>query len=232
RLDESAGAFMDTAAVMKCLDLIVTSDTAIAHLAGALGVPVWVALSVGADWRWLHDRADCPWYPTMRLFRQRRPHDWPDVFERIAHELRAKAAPTPSATVQVPIAAGELVDRITILEIKSERIKDTAKLRNVRNELAALSKVCDCELPTTPELADLTTQLRAVNEALWEIEDEIRVCERGHDFGPRFIELARSVYRTNDRRSALKRRINELTGSELIEEKDYVRYEEIANCQF
>ena len=144
----------------------------------------------------------------------------------MADEIRAKVAPTPRATVQVPIAAGELVDRITILEIKSERIQDAAKLRNVRNELAALSKMRDRELPTTPELADLTAQLRAVNEALWQIEDEIRLCERGHEFGPRFIELARSVYRTNDRRSVLKRRINDLTGSELIEEKDYARYED------
>src|SRR5262249_2866677 len=91
RLDEQ-GAFLDTAAVMKSLDLVVTSDTAIAHLAGALGVPVWVALSVGADWRWLLDREDCPWYPTMRLFRQRRPDDWDEVFERIAAELRRRLA--------------------------------------------------------------------------------------------------------------------------------------------
>src|SRR5205085_11428292 len=73
RLDEAAGPFMDTAAVMKSLDLVITSDTATAHLAGALGVPVWVALPFAPDWRWLEDRADSPWYPTMRLFRQPRP---------------------------------------------------------------------------------------------------------------------------------------------------------------
>lgn len=92
RLDKGTGAFMDTAAVMKCLDLVVTSDTSIAHLAGALGVPVWVALSIGADWRWLLDREDSPWYPTMRLFRQRRLHDWDEVFERMATELRETLA--------------------------------------------------------------------------------------------------------------------------------------------
>jgi hypothetical protein len=79
--------FVDTAAVMKNLDLVITSDSAPAHLAGALGVPVWVALSFVPDWRWLLDRSDSPWYPTMRLFRQREPGDWPGVFEEIAKAL-------------------------------------------------------------------------------------------------------------------------------------------------
>jgi tetratricopeptide (TPR) repeat protein len=88
RLDHASGAFMDTAAVMMNLSLVVTSDTAIAHLAGALGVPVWVALSFIPDWRWLLDRNDSPWYPTMRLFRQDRRGDWQGVFERIEAALR------------------------------------------------------------------------------------------------------------------------------------------------
>jgi len=87
-LDEGSGAFMDTAAVMKNLDLVISSDTVVPHLAGALGVPVWVALALAPDWRWLLQRADCPWYPTMRLFRQSRPGDWDEVFERIAKELK------------------------------------------------------------------------------------------------------------------------------------------------
>jgi hypothetical protein len=89
RLDESSGAFMDTAAIMANLDLVITSDTAIAHLAGALAVPVWVALPHIPDWRWLLERVDSPWYPTMRLFRQSRAGDWDEVFERIAEELRS-----------------------------------------------------------------------------------------------------------------------------------------------
>jgi tetratricopeptide (TPR) repeat protein len=92
KLDETAGAFMDTAAVMMNIDLVITSDTAIAHLAGALGVPVWVALPLVPDWRWLLEREDSPWYPTMRLFRQRRPGRWEDVFERIAFELKNRQA--------------------------------------------------------------------------------------------------------------------------------------------
>jgi tetratricopeptide (TPR) repeat protein len=87
-LDEASGPFMDTAAIMTSLNLVVTSDTAIPHLAGALGVPVWVALSTAADFRYLLDRQDSPWYPTMRLFRQSEPGNWDAVFERIADELR------------------------------------------------------------------------------------------------------------------------------------------------
>jgi tetratricopeptide (TPR) repeat protein len=90
RLDEATGAFMDTAAVLQSLDLVITVDTALAHLAGALGVPVWVALTVNPDWRWLRDRSDSPWYPTMRLFRQTRVGDWGDVFVRMRDAVRAR----------------------------------------------------------------------------------------------------------------------------------------------
>jgi tetratricopeptide (TPR) repeat protein len=86
-LDEQPGSFVDTAAVMKNLDLVITSDTATAHLAGALGVPVWIALAFAADWRWLLDRTDSPWYPTMRLFRQRERGNWQAVFEEIRKAL-------------------------------------------------------------------------------------------------------------------------------------------------
>jgi tetratricopeptide (TPR) repeat protein len=94
RLDEAAGPFMDTAAVIRSLDLVVTSDTVIAHLAGALGVPVWVALQLSPDWRWLLTRDDSPWYPTIRLFRQTTFSDWSDVFLRITNAVRAYLAET------------------------------------------------------------------------------------------------------------------------------------------
>src|SRR5262249_47599619 len=77
---------------MKHLDLVITSDTSIAHLAGALGVPVWVALSASPDWRWLLNREDSPWYPSMRLFRQKKLGDWPEVFERMAQELKERGS--------------------------------------------------------------------------------------------------------------------------------------------
>jgi hypothetical protein len=89
-LDSATGAFEDTAAVMMGLDFVVTSDTAIAHLAGALGVPVWVALAAVPEWRWHLDREDCPWYPTMRLFRQPAAGDWQSPFARIADELQSQ----------------------------------------------------------------------------------------------------------------------------------------------
>jgi hypothetical protein len=130
-------------------------------------------------------------------------------------------------TILVETAPGELIDKITILEIKTERMTDPAKVRNVRIELATLTAVRDRALPppaALPELPRLTAELKRVNEALWEIEDQVRDCERNKDFGPTFIELARSVYRRNDQRSVLKREINTLLGSPLIEEKSYARY--------
>jgi hypothetical protein len=90
-VDAEGNAFMDTAAIMASLDLVITSDTSIAHLAGALGLPVWVALSLAPDWRWLLVREDSPWYPTMRLFRQTRLADWSDVFERMTRELAVRS---------------------------------------------------------------------------------------------------------------------------------------------
>src|SRR5262249_13780643 len=167
-------------------------------------------------------REDSPWYPTMRLFRQMSPGRWEDVFQRIAEAMRRRMAePAGLRPITVEIAPGELIDKITILEIKSERIADAAKLHHVGTELALLVAARDCTVPGSAELTRLATELRAVNEALWQIEDEIRLCERCEDFGPRFVALARSVYRTTDRRAALKRRINELLRSDLMEEKSY-----------
>jgi tetratricopeptide (TPR) repeat protein len=229
RIDETCGAFMDTAAVMKNLDLVVTSDTSIAHLAGALGVQTWVGLACAADWRWLLRRDDSPWYPTMRLFRQAKPGDWDGVFARMAAELQKLTGrvelPGP---IQVEIAPGELIDKITILEIKSEQIEDPGKLRNVRSELATLQVARDRRLPPSEKLTALTAELKTVNEALWTTEDQLRRCERDLHFGPRFVELARSVYVRNDRRAALKRSINGLLGSRLMEEKAYVDYQATA----
>lgn len=125
-----------------------------------------------------------------------------------------------TSTPVVPVSWGELIDKITILEIKAERIADPKKRANVERELAALAAVRDRS--AKPEgLAPMVSALRAVNEALWAIEDDIRECEAKGEFGPRFVELARSVYRNNDRRADLKRRINALLGSELVEEKSY-----------
>ena len=129
-----------------------------------------------------------------------------------------------TGTVTIEIAPGELIDKITILEIKSERIPDADKLENVRVELETLAAARDAALPASDELDRLTAELKRVNEALWVIEDDIRDCERTGDFGERFVELARSVYRTNDVRADLKRQINLALGSRLVEEKSYQPY--------
>jgi tetratricopeptide (TPR) repeat protein len=222
RLDEGSGPFMDTAAVMKNLDLVVTSDTAVAHLAGALGVPVWLALPYSPHWAWMLGREDTPWYPTMRLFRQRRPGDWEEVFGRIASELdRLAARPRRAGPLLVEVSPGELIDKIVILRIKSERIADPDKLQNIRRELAALEAAQQRAVPPSHELASLAAQLKTVNEELWRVEDDLRRCERERNFGRKFVQLARSVYQTNDRRSELKRGINDLLGSDLKEEKSY-----------
>ena len=159
----------------------------------------------------------------------------------------------------VPVSAGELLDKITILQIKAQRIGDAAKRANVAVELAALEAVAvraglvaeagqapgpdgvfapiqavgagsdgggdavadgACQAALAPVMAQLVT----VNGELWDIEDRIRDCERAGDFGPGFVELARAVYRTNDRRAALKAQINQLCGSQLVEEKSYAAY--------
>jgi hypothetical protein len=126
-----------------------------------------------------------------------------------------------SMHVTVEISPGELLDKITVLEIKRERIADAAKLENVLFELGLLEASRDRAMLPLAELAGLTAELRSVNEALWQVEDELREHERAGDFGARFIELARSVYRKNDCRAALKRQINERLGSRLIEEKSF-----------
>ena len=129
-----------------------------------------------------------------------------------------------SNTIPVDIAPGELIDKITILEIKLERIDDAAKRANVQLEWDVLTASRDSHIPGSDSLGSLTAQLKSINEKLWEIEDDIRACEREKDFGDTFVQLARSVYITNDERARLKREINDLLGSSLVEEKSYEAY--------
>ncbi|MDY6943314.1 MAG: DUF6165 family protein [Pseudomonadota bacterium] len=127
--------------------------------------------------------------------------------------------------LQAPISIGELIDKITILEIKCELISDPGKLENVRRELRLLSDVWKASPQAAIDIADLRTALRGINERLWGIEDAIREKERLAAFDDEFVELARSVYLTNDERARLKREINQRTGSELVEEKSYADYQ-------
>ncbi|MEM9347998.1 MAG: DUF6165 family protein [Planctomycetota bacterium] len=127
-------------------------------------------------------------------------------------------------SVTIEVGTGELIDKITILEIKAERITDEAKLVNIRHELAVLTKTRDEQMKGTQELTGLSTELKSINEKIWDIEDDIRDCESRKDFGEAFIKLARGVYHTNDKRAAVKKQINLLTGSGIIEEKSYTDY--------
>ena len=123
--------------------------------------------------------------------------------------------------VTIPISVGELLDKITILEIKAERIGDPAKLANVRTELEALARLRRELDLAGQDLEALVLELGQVNRRLWDVEDRLRELERAEDFGAEFVRLARSVYLENDHRARLKRRLNELTGSALVEEKSY-----------
>lgn len=126
--------------------------------------------------------------------------------------------------INVEISIGEFFDKVTILEIKSERITDEAKLINVNNELDALNALLDTLPISRDDVADEVAELKSINEALWVIEDDIREKERAKVFDGEFVELARSVYFTNDKRSDVKRAINLKLGSDFIEEKSYEEY--------
>jgi hypothetical protein len=128
------------------------------------------------------------------------------------------------AELLVPISPGELIDKITILEIKSARMSDPAKLANVRTELALLTGTWQSSAYAATDIRAEWAALRRVNEQLWDIEDRIRDKERDRSFDDSFVELARAVYVTNDERAAIKKRINLKLGSSLVEEKSYADY--------
>lgn len=131
------------------------------------------------------------------------------------------------APILIEIAPGELVDKLTILEIKFERIEDPEKRANIYRELKTIRKCYARFFEHSAAITGITRlreQLRDINRKLWDIEDEIRECERMGDFGDRFIDLARSVYRTNDERAALKRRVSQMFDSPFVEEKSYNSY--------
>ena len=130
-----------------------------------------------------------------------------------------------SDQINVPISPGELVDKITILEIKKEFIKENSKLKNINLEYDLLMKIYEDKVSNTEGVLELKNKLKKINLKLWKIEDDIRDCERDKSFSDVFINLARSVYFTNDDRSKIKLEINLLLNSNLVEEKSYKDYE-------
>jgi hypothetical protein len=231
--DTGPDSFVDCAAVMANVDLVVTSDTAIAHLAGALGRPVFLVLKHVPDWRWLMHRDDSPWYPTIRLFRQAEKGDWNSVFERIASSIEARVSkqdcqlpdkPRQAMTLAIPGTAAELIDKITFLEIKATCIKESAKLDNIQFELALLRQLkADCGYGGEP-LAKLEAELKAANLLLWNVENGLREHEARGDFGAGFVSLARQIYKTRDQRTALKEKLDTLLNTVILEEKSYPMY--------
>ena len=234
--------FLETAAIIANCDLVITSDTAVAHLAGGMGKTTWLLLHKVPDWRWGLEGNTTFWYPSMRLFRQRKRGNWAEVMQQVVEALqehfgsstmplkpvaspqpviKPQSKSRPAQDILVPISVGELIDKITILQIKTQHLQGTA-LENVKQELKALDTTLNnLQLNIDPTLIQC---LKEVNQDLWQIEDAIREQERQTDFGPSFIKLARSVYQKNDRRAAIKRDINILYHSNLIEEKAYKHY--------
>ena len=126
--------------------------------------------------------------------------------------------------ITCPTSAGELLDKLSILEIKSEKIIQEDKLINIKNELQVLTKVQNNSINYDSTVSDYFNKLKEINIKLWTIEDDIRDCERNKDFSNTFIQLARAVYKTNDVRAAIKKEINLYLGSNIVEEKSYQDY--------
>jgi|TARA_B110000263_G_C15272250_1_gene494082 TPP-dependent 2-oxoacid decarboxylase len=129
-----------------------------------------------------------------------------------------------SKKILTEISAGELLDKISILEIKLDKIKDKGSLIEINKEYTSLSETKNSNISITKDLENLTKQLKETNTKLWSIEDEKRMCEKNKDFGKKFIELARSVYLNNDKRAKIKSEINKLLGSNIKEIKKYINY--------
>lgn len=147
-------------------------------------------------------------------------------FIGLYYTLKTENNPNDISMTQIliPISPGELLDKITILEIKSERIESIEKKANVNNELTMLNKVWSEAVTEDNEIRSLRSEMKSINETLWVIEDDVRDEERERRFGDRFIELARSVYVTNDQRADVKKRINLYLKSDIVEEKSYQDY--------
>lgn len=202
------------AALIDQIDLIITTDPTVAYLAVNLHKKTWLIAPAIADL----DEITLE-HPDFILFA----HDNELLFN-IMHKLAYSIEQPATEIVMAEVQIGELIDKMTILEIKTERIADENKLNNVWKELNSLRKTFDESFAMTPELEQLIKQLKAANEALWETEDLIRDKEREKCFDDGFVKLARSVYIQNDERCYFKRKINELLGSRLVEEKSYKPY--------
>ncbi len=206
----------DISAIIDQMHLIITTDPTIAYLATNLHKKTWLIVPADAELKDI-DSED----HNLTLFAHTTDHA---LLFNIMHKLAYTIEQPAHEIVMTEVQIGELIDKMTILEIKTERISDEKKLKNIWKELNSLRKTFDESYIMSPELEELIRQLKEANEALWETEDLIRDKEREKCFDDQFIALARSVYIQNDERCKFKRMINELLGSRLIEEKSYKPY--------
>ena len=182
------------------------------------------------------------WYPTARLYRQDRPGDWLEVMERVVWDAARLAAkktgevplvhpegcnlrsaqskPTPGATM-VPVSFGELIDKIVILQIKSQRAPSLAMASNAQYELKVLKDTLARVEVSTPRASRLRTELEIINETLWELEDKIRASERSGASDAVIADLAREIIAANDRRAVMKKQLDQCVGCAVISEKVY-----------
>lgn len=207
QVDEISGPFMDTAAIIRNLDLVVAVDTAVAHLAGALAAPTWLALNYSPDWRWLLGREDSPWYPTLRLFRQTALGDWASVFGRMAQELADLVAAQAARPILLSASRGELLDRWAALQVELEQSvgpgrvhpisSDLAELDAARRDAGLLGGVFD-ELAA--KLRDLHRR-RVELEKAWQAAAEITAADSD--------DLAAALWRLDTERRRLRSTLDE-----------------------
>ena len=206
----------DIAAIIHHMDLMITTQPMVAYIAGALGKKVWFIAHENMNTDEIKNA-----FSQLRVFTQ---SDDNKLICEIMHDLAYTIEKPVARIVTTEIATGELADKMTILEIKTERISDQKQLDNIWKELHSLQRTFDEFVTVTSELEKLIKELKTANEALWTTEDLIRDKEREKSFDNEFILLARSIYIQNDERCRVKREINELLGSRLIEEKSYKPY--------
>jgi tetratricopeptide (TPR) repeat protein len=199
-LDGKAGPFMDTAAILSSLDLLITCDSVLCHLAGALGKPVWVAVSFLSDWRWMHGREDTPWYPTMRLFRQTDLGDWTPVFERMTGELARLVASRPLGETMPPESTADLYDRLARLAVERAHADAPEARERAAAEWTALAKWQDNNSRRSAALDRILKELEKVHEELFHLKCQMHTCEP-HE--PDFVKLARSLGSLQERRKKL-----------------------------
>jgi tetratricopeptide (TPR) repeat protein len=207
-LDEKHGRFMDTAAIIKNLDLVITVDTSISHFAAALGVPVWILLPNPADWRWMLDRTDTPWYPNVRLFRQPKFGDWKSVIQDVIAALQklvAKPHESYDPAYNINIASSddlsEIIDALTLLSLETEQPQ--RKL----NKFNQLQKIYDSYVEQYPELPMLMTHMLEINKQLNLLDTQLQKNKNQSVFDAHFKELSRKIYFAHDIKAYLKKKI-------------------------